>query len=75
VESSNEWYLNDAGIVPDNLPNALRTQIGARLACTVIFDAGPEVPYAIVIHAVDLTEQTPGRVVLLTPQTKRVHIP
>lgn len=75
VESSKLWYLNSASIEPDELPDALRSQIGARKTCIVFFDAEPGVPYADAIRAIDLIERSPGRVVLLTPQTKRVHIP
>ena len=75
VESNEEWYLNSKRIEPDRLPEALRTQFGARTSCIVFFDAESDVPYAQAIHAIDLIEQSAGRVVLLTPGTKRVHIP
>jgi biopolymer transport protein ExbD len=75
VESSNEWYLNSTRIEPDNLPDALGAQIGARTSCIVFFDAQPDVPYSEAIHAIDLIERTSGRVVLLTPETKRTRIP
>lgn len=75
VESSNVWYLNSAMIVPNDLPSTLRSQIGSRTGCIVYFDAEPDVDYADAIRAIDLIEQTSGKVVLLTPQTKRVHIP
>jgi len=75
VESNEEWYLNSKRIEPDDLPEALRAQIGGRTSCIVFFDAKSDVPYAEAIHAIDLIEQSPGRVVLLTPETKRVHIP
>jgi hypothetical protein len=74
LESNGEWYLNSKKIEPDRLPEALRTQIGARTSCIVFFDAKSDVPYAQAIHAIDLIEQSAGRVVLLTPETKRVHI-
>jgi len=41
----------------------------------VFFDAKSDVPYDEAIHAIDLIEESAGRVVLLTPETKRVHIP
>ena len=69
VESSEVWYLNSARIEPDDLPDALRAQIGTRTSCIVLFDAKPDVPFAEAIHAIDLIEQSPGRVVVLTPQT------
>jgi hypothetical protein len=75
VESNEEWYLNSKRIEPDHLPEALRAQIGGRTSCIVFFDAKSDVPYAEAIHAIGLIEQSPGRVVLLTPETKRVHIP
>ena len=75
VESNEEWYLNSNRIEPDNLPQALRAQIGARTSCIVFFDANSDVPYAEAIHAIDLIEESPGRVVLLTPNTMRGHIP
>jgi hypothetical protein len=75
VESNEEWYLNSKRIEPDDLPKALRAQIGERTSCIVFFDAKSDVPYAEAIHAIGLIEQSPGRVVLLTPETKRVHIP
>ena len=75
VESSEEWYLNSKRIEPDDLPEALRAQIGGRTSCIVFFDAKSDVPYAEAVHAIDLIEQSPGRVVLLTPETKRVRIP
>jgi hypothetical protein len=53
----------------------LRTQIGTRASCTVFFDAEPDVPYAEAIRAIDRIEQTSGRVVLLTPETKQTRIP
>jgi len=75
LESNEEWYLNAKRIEPDRLPETLRSQIGARTSCTVFFDAKSDVPYAEAIHAIDLIERSPGRVVLLTPKTKTVHIP
>lgn len=75
VESSDKWYLNSARIAPDDLPDTLRAQIGTRTSCIVFFDAEPDVPYANAIRAIDLIELSPRRVVLLTPQTKRVLIP
>jgi hypothetical protein len=75
VESSKVWYLNSARIEPGDLPDALRTQIGTRTNCIVFFDAEPDVPYAEAIRAIDLIEQSPGRVVLLTPQTKLLRVP
>jgi len=41
----------------------------------VFFEANFDVPYANAIHAIDLIEQSPGRVVLRTPKTKKVHVP
>ena len=75
VESNEEWYLNSKRIEPDDLPEALRAQIGGRTSCIVFFDAKSDLPYAEAIHAIGLIEESPGRVVLLTPETKRVHIP
>ena len=75
VESNNKWYLNSQRIEPDDLPETLRAQISGRTSCIVFFDANSDVPYAEAIHAIDLIEQSSGRVVLLTPETKRVHIP
>jgi hypothetical protein len=75
VESTEEWYLNSKRIEADGLSEALRAQIRGRTSCIVFFDAKPDVPYAEAIHAIDLIEQSPGRVVLLTPETKRVYIP
>jgi hypothetical protein len=75
VESNNKWYLNSQRIEPDDLPETLRAQISGRTSCIVFFDADCDVPYAEAIHAIDLIEQSSGRVVLLTPETKRVHIP
>ncbi len=75
MESSNEWYLNSARIEPGDLPDALRGQIGTRTSCIVFLDAQPDVPYSEAIHAIDLIEQTPGKVVLLTPESKGTRIP
>jgi hypothetical protein len=75
VESNEEWYLNSKRIEPDDLPETLRAQIGGRTSCIVFFDANSDVPYAEAIHAIDVIEQSQGRVVLLTPETKRVHVP
>jgi hypothetical protein len=75
VESNNKWYLNSQRIEPDDLPETLRAQISGRTSCIVFFDADSDVPYAEAIHAIDLIEQSSGKVVLLTPETKRVHIP
>ena len=63
MESNEEWYLNSIRIEPDDLPEALRAQIGGRTSCIVFFDAKSDVTYAEAIHAIDL-------VVLLTPETK-----
>jgi hypothetical protein len=41
----------------------------------VFFDAEPDFPHAEAIHAIDLTEETPGSIVLLTPETKRSRVP
>jgi hypothetical protein len=75
VESNEEWYLNSKRVEPDDLPEALRAQIAGGTNCIVFFDAKSDLPYAEAIHAIDLIEQSPGRVVLLTPETKKVHIP
>jgi hypothetical protein len=75
VQSRNVWYLNSTRIEPSDLPNVLRAQIGTREDCIIFFDAEPDVDYADAIHAIDLIEETPGRVVLLTPQTKLARIP
>lgn len=75
VESSNVWYLDSTIIVPNDLSSMLRSQIGGRTGCIVYFDAEPDVDYADAIRAIDLIEQTPAKVVLLTPHTKRVYIP
>jgi hypothetical protein len=75
VKTTNEWYLNSARIEADDLPGALRAQIGARTSCIVLFDAAPEVPYAEAVRAIDQIEQTPASVVLLTPQTKLLRVP
>ena len=75
VESNREWDLNSKRIEPDRLPQELTAQIGARTGCLVFFDAKSDVPYAQAIHAIDLIQESPGRVVLLTPKNKRVHIP
>ena len=71
VQSNGEWDLNSKRIEPDRLPGALRIQIGARTRCIVFFDAESDVPYAQAIHAIDLIEQSTGRVVLLSPGTRR----
>jgi hypothetical protein len=75
VESNKKWYLNSQRIEPDDLPKILRAQISGRTSSIVFFDANSDVPYAEAIHAMDLIEQSSGKVVLLTPETKRVHIP
>ncbi len=75
VESGEAWYLNSERISPDNLSDRLRQQIGERTGCIVFFDAEPNVPFAHAIHAIDQIEQSPGRVVLLTPKTKKIRIP
>jgi hypothetical protein len=75
VESNGGWYLNAKRIRPDQLSTTLGTEIGARTSCVVSFDADPEVPFSVAIHVIELIEQSSGRVVLLTPQTKRVRIP
>jgi biopolymer transport protein ExbD/TolR len=75
VESNKKWYLNSQRIEPDDLPETLRAQISGRISCVVFFDANSDVPYAEAIRAIDLIEQSSGKVVLLTPETKRVHIP
>jgi class 3 adenylate cyclase len=64
-----------AAIVAAHLEEAATRQIGTGTSCMVFFDAEPDVPYADAIRAIDLIERSPSRVVLLTPQTKRVLIP
>jgi biopolymer transport protein ExbD len=66
VESSGVWYLNATRINPDQLSATLRAQIGARANCVVSFDAEPAVPFDEAIHAIELLEQSRGKVVLLT---------
>jgi hypothetical protein len=65
VESNNKWYLNSQRIEPDDLLETLRAQINERTSCIVFFDAKSDVPYAEAIHAIDLIEQSSGKVVLL----------
>jgi len=67
--------LNSKRIEQDRLLEVLKKQIGARKNCIVFFEANFDVPYANAIHAIDLIEQSPGRVVLRTPKTKKVHVP
>jgi hypothetical protein len=69
VQSGGVLYLNSVRIEPNDLPNVLRAQIGTRKDCIVFFDAEPDVVFADAIRAIDLIEETPGRVVLLTPRT------
>jgi hypothetical protein len=75
VESNKKWYLNSQRIEPDDLTETLRAQISGRTSRIVFFDANSDVPYAEAIHAIDLIEQSSGKVVLLTPETKKVRIP
>jgi len=75
VESGEKWYLNSMRIKPDDLPDTLRVQIGTRENCTVFFDAEAGVSYGDAIRAIDMIERSPGRVVLLTPQTKPLRFP
>src|SRR6267154_2353275 len=75
VESNEEWYLNSKRIDPDRLPEALKTQFGARTSCIVFFDAKSDVPYAQAVHAIDLIQQSAGRVVLLTRKQRGATSP
>jgi biopolymer transport protein ExbD len=75
VDSEDDWYLNSKRVKQDELPKLLRQQIGQRTSCIVFLDANPDVPYALAVHAIDLIGETPGRVVLLTPGIKKIHIP
>jgi hypothetical protein len=75
VKSNGVWYLNTKRIEPDQLSATLRAEIGAKASCVVSLDAEPDVPFSEAIHAIELIEQSPGRVVLLTLQAKRVRIP
>jgi biopolymer transport protein ExbD len=63
--------LNSQRIEPDDLPETLRAQISGRTSRIVFFDANSDVPYAEAIHAIDLIEQSSGKAVLLTPETKK----
>lgn len=75
VQSSDVWYLNSELINPHDLSGRLRQQFGERTGCTVFFDADLDLPFDVAARAIDAIEQTPARVVLLTPATKKMHIP
>ncbi len=75
VESNEIWFLNSDRIAPADLPFKLRERVGERTGCLVLFDANPDVPFDAAICAIDMIEQTSAKVVLLTPQTKKVAIP
>jgi hypothetical protein len=75
VESNDDWYLNSERITPVDLSTRLRLRMGERNGCMLLFDANPDVSFADAIHAIELIEQTGGRVALLTPHTKKSHIP
>jgi hypothetical protein len=74
-ESNEEWYLNSKRIEQTTYQRhcGRKSVEGQTVSC--FFDAKSDLPYAEAIHAIDLIEQSPGRVVLLTPETKKVHIP
>jgi hypothetical protein len=75
VKSNGIWYLNAKKIRPDQLFATLRSEIDGRTNCVISFDADPDVPFYEAIHAIELIEQTPGRVVLLTPKIRHVRTP
>jgi len=73
IDSEEIWYLNSKKIYPDELASLLREQQGTRTNCTVFLDVDTEVPYSVAIRAIDLMQETPAKVVLLTPETKKIH--
>ncbi len=75
VESDKEWYLDSERIAPAELPARLRERMGERKGCMLVFDANPDIPFAEAVKAIEVIQQAGGRVVLLTPQTKKAPIP
>ena len=74
IDSEEIWYLNSKKISPTALVSLLLEQQGTRTICTVFLDVDTEVPYSVVIRAIDLMQETPAKVVLLTPETKKIHV-
>ncbi len=75
IDSQESWYLNSKKLAPTELPTLLGQQFGLRTDCVVFLDVASEVPYSVAIDAVELITKTEGRVVLLTPETKKIHVP
>jgi hypothetical protein len=75
VEAEQIWYLNSERVKPEDLPSLLRKQIGDHKTCFVLLDASPDLPCYVPVHAIDLIQEVPATAILLTPETKRTHIP
>ena len=75
IDSEENWYLNSQTLSPTELPALLSEQFRLRTNCVVLVDADAEVPYAVAIHAIELVQETHAMVVLVTPGTKKIHVP
>jgi|SRR6266478_5028803 len=75
IDSQENWYLNSKKVAPTELPTLLSQQLGLRTDCVVFLDVAPEVRYSVAIHAIESVPETQARVVLLTPETKKIHVP
>ncbi|SRR6266571_1546625 len=75
IDSQENWHLNLNKLAPTELPTLVRQQLGLCTDCVVFLDVAPEVPYAVAIHAIELGQETQANVVLLTPETKKMHVP
>src|SRR5713226_5716625 len=75
IDSEENWYLNSKTLSPTELPALLSEQFRLRTNCVVFVDVDAEVPYAVAIHAIELVQETRAKVVLVTPGTKKIHVP
>jgi biopolymer transport protein ExbD len=75
VDSEEKWYLNSKKVSPTELPTLLSERLGLHTNCIVYLDVDSGVPYTVAIHAIELVQETQASVVLLTPETKKIHVP
>lgn len=74
VDENERWTLNGKGVSPSAIPVVL-SDLRCRRNCVVFLDVDKDLPYSVAVHAIDSTQGTGFKVILLTPGTKKMRIP
>ena len=73
IDSKERWYLNSQRVSPSELITLLNQKLGRRPGWFVYLDVDSDLQFGVAVHAIDLIEATQAKVVLLTPNTKKMQ--